>query len=57
MLDKLKVEDKNSLQAAYKLYQDGDIEGQEYMDFMAKYDRKRRELKEIRENSGYPTGI
>ena len=57
MLDKLNLEDKNSLQAAYKLYKDGDIEGQEYLDFMVKYDNKRRELMELREKAGYPTEI
>jgi hypothetical protein len=57
MLDKLNLEDKNSLQVAYKLYKDGDIEGQEYLDFMVKYDNKRRELKELREKAGYTTEI
>jgi len=57
MLDKLNLEDKNSLQVAYKLYKDGDIEGQEYLDFMVKYDNKRRELKELREKAGYTAEI
>ena len=53
MIDTLNVDDKYSLQAAYDLYKNGDIEAREYLDFMAKFDKRRRELQEIRDKAGY----